>query len=171
LPRLVEADRRADGVIAALADTKLLWAGGEMRAPVADLTEPLRRALKSAHSAGRVIRGLESAEKKLDAELRGMDDADRRSGATRGQRISRLLLVSADGAERMYRRLETLLRRNPGRLLVLQVRCGSDELGSLLYGPKGTAKLLMLDHKDAVADALLALAAPSAEPEPSSESF
>jgi len=161
LPKRVELDSNASRVVKALAAKKPLWSGGELHSPVVALSSGLRRALKSAHSAGRVTRGLELIEKQLAAEARGMDSADRKSGASRGRRVSRLLLIADDGAERMYRRVETLSRRHPGRLLVLQLECSGEELGSLLFGPTGVAKLLMLDHKDAVADALLALAASS----------
>ncbi len=158
LPKRIELDERAERVVAALGRTQPIWSGGDLLVPVVGFSEPLRRALKSAHAGGRVTRGLEGVERKLEAELQGMESADRRSGATRGQRVSRLLLVASDGAERMYRRVETLSRRHPGRVLVLQLECGGDELGELLFGPGSTAKLLMIDHKDAVADALLALA-------------
>ena len=68
-----------------------------------------------------------------------------------------MILLSADCAERMRRRVETLTRRHPGRVIVLGLECDGDELGAALFGPGHTAKLLMLDHKDAVSDALLAL--------------
>jgi hypothetical protein len=167
LPKRVEADARSAAVAAALAARmQPLWSGGDLLTPVVDLGDPLARALKSARSAGRVIRGLESAEKKLAAEARGLDRVDRRTSVARGQRVSRLLLVADDCAERMYRRVETLLRRNRGRVLVLKLRSGECEIGSLLFGAESAAKLLMLAHKDAVADALLALADPGVDEPP-----
>lgn len=166
LPKRVEADARSAAVLAALAEgMQPLWSGGDILTPVVDLGDQLARALKSARAAGRVIRSLESAEQKLAAESRGLDRVDRSAGVARGQRISRLLLVADDCAERMYRRVESLLRRNQGRVLVLQLRSGENEIGPLLFGTGSVAKLLMLDHKDAVADALLALADPGAEAE------
>lgn len=157
LPKSIEEDGRSARVHAALARTRRLWEGGELHTPIVRLSSALGRVIRSAHAAGRVTRGLELTEKKLAGEARGMERADRRSGAERGQRVSRLLLLASDGAERMYRRVETLSRRYPGRLLVLQLECDSGELGALLFGPGRSAKLLMLDHKDAVAEALLAL--------------
>jgi hypothetical protein len=164
LPKRVEADTRSAAVSVALAARmQPLWSGGDLPTPVVDLSDPLARALSSARAAGRVIRGLERAEKKLVAELRGLDQVDRRASVARGQRVSRLLLVADDCAERMCRRVETLVRRNRGRVLVLQLRSSESEIGSLLFGAGSAAKLLMLDHKDAVADALLALADAAAE--------
>jgi hypothetical protein len=167
LPKRVEADERAAAVAAALAArVQPLWSGGDLPTPVVGLSDPLAQALKSARAAGRVIRGLERAEQKLVSESRGLEHVDRRVSAPRGQRVSRLLLVADDCAERMYRRVETLLRRNRGRVLVLQIQSGEREIGALLFGTGSAAKLLLLDHKDAVADALLALADPGEQAPP-----
>jgi hypothetical protein len=164
LPKAVEEHARSAAVSAALAARmQPVWTGGDLAIPVVDLSAALARSLKSARSAGRVVRGLERTEEKLAAEARGLDRVDRRLGVARGERVSRLILVADDCAERMYRRVETLLRRNRGRVLVLRLECGGHELGSLLFDAGSGAKLLMLDHKDAVADALLALAKPAGQ--------
>jgi hypothetical protein len=42
--------------------------------------------------------------------------------------------------------------------MVFQLKSSHHELGSLLFGPSRVAKLLMLEHKDDVADALRWLA-------------
>jgi hypothetical protein len=95
LPKRVEADARATRVMAALAKTKLIWSGGDLRVPVVELSKALRTALAGARAAGRITRGLELTERKLSAESRGLDRVDRRAGmAARGQRISRLILVA-----------------------------------------------------------------------------
>ena len=88
-------------------------------------------------------------------ECRG---TDRRAGVERGQRVSRLILLADDGAERMYRRVESLARQHGGRLLVIRLEADSERIGAMLSGDGSGAKVLMLDHKDAVADALFALA-------------
>ena len=129
-----------------------------MRIPVAPLSDALVAALRSAHSAGRVVRGLESAEQTLAAEERGLRIADRASGTPRGVRVSRLLLLSNDGAERFYRQVEALLRRHGQRVLAIRLAADAETLGALLFGPGRRARLLMLEHKDAVAAVLLALA-------------
>ena len=157
LPKVVEHDASAERVRHALSKTTPLWSGGELEVATTSLRAPLRRALTSAHAASRVTRGLELVEKQLSAEAQGMESADQRSGASRGQRVSRLILVTRDAAERMDRRVETLCRRHAGRVLAIRIDCDGGELGALLFGAGSVAKLLMLDHKDAVADALLAL--------------
>ena len=107
------------------------------------------------------MRGLESAAARLANEDRGLGLADRQSGVPRGARISRLLVMADDGAERFYRQVETLLRRHGPRLLALRLDVDAEALGAVIFGPGSRARLLMLDHKEAVSAFLLALAEPS----------
>jgi hypothetical protein len=103
-----------------------------------------------------VIRGLEGAERALDAEERGLRAAQ---GAGRlDVRISRLLLLADDGAERFYRHVETLLNRHGPRVLVVRLDADARALGELLFGPGRLARLLMIVHKEAVSAILLAMA-------------
>jgi hypothetical protein len=76
----------------------------------------------------------------------------------RGVRISRLLLLADDGADRFYRRVESLLRRHGPRVLALRLDLDAAALGGLLFGPGRRARLLLIEHKDAVCRVLLALA-------------
>jgi hypothetical protein len=149
LPRQIEGDPRAARVRDALsASARPLWARGTL----AVATAPLDAALAAA------LGGLEAIAQQLDAEAKGMADADRASGAARGARVSRLLLVSDDGAERFYRHVETLLRRHADRVLGVRLEAGAAELGALLFGPSALARVVLVEHKDAVAAVLLALA-------------
>jgi hypothetical protein len=160
LPRLVEADPRGARLVRNLsAHSAPLRAGSEVRIPVARMDAELAAALQRANDAGRVVRGLESAERALAAEERGLQLADRQSGEARGVRVSRLLILASDGADRFYRQVEALLRRHGPRVLAVRVEIDADGLGALLFGPGRRARLSMLEHKDAVADVLLALAA------------
>lgn len=158
LPRRIEADPRAGAIAAALAARPTrLWGGGALRVPVIELDNRLARVLEGAHLARRLSRGLENVEAKLDAERRGLAKADQRAGSERGVRVSRLLLLADDGAERLYRRVESLARTHGARLLVIRLDVDSQRLGAVLSGDGSPAKVLMLDHKDAVAEALFAL--------------
>ena len=159
LPKLVEADPRGGRLLADLAShTAPLWSGSEVRVPVAAMSDALAAALKSAYSANRVVRGMEGAQQTLAAEERGLRIADRHGGAPRGVRVSRLLILASDGAERFYRQVESLLRRHGPRVLAVRVAIDAESLGALLFGPGRRARLLMLEHKDAVAAVLLAMA-------------
>lgn len=123
--------------------------------PGLELIEALRRALRSS----RLVRGLESAERKLVAEERGLRMVDERSDSPRGVRVSRLLLLANDGSERFYRHVETLLLRQGPRVLAVGLTVDAGALGEMLYGPDRIVRLLLVEHKEAVSDVLLAMAA------------
>ena len=163
LPTQVEADPRGEALRAGLlANRRLLWSSGSTRVPVAQLTPELARSLRSAFSAGRLTRGLERASDALAAEAKGLRLVDERAakqgGPTRGERVSRLLLLSNDGAERFYRHVESLLRRTGPRALALQLDVSASELGAAALGGDASVRLLLVSHREAVANTLLSLA-------------
>lgn len=160
LPRKVEEEcdaARLTNELAARAQP--LWARGELRVARAELAPGFEAALRSAYSAGRIVRGLEAAERALGVEKRGQKRVDRKTGVDRGQRVSRLLVLADDGSERFHRDVESLLRRHAPRVLALRVSADQDALGQLLFGRDQVARLLLVEHKDAVSAVLLALAA------------
>ncbi len=159
LPKLVEADPRAAALLRGLdRHAKPLWCDSELRVASVRLDAELSAVLQSARSGGHVVRGLEAAEATLAAEERGLAIADRRAAGPRGARVSRLVLLADDGAERFYRHVDALLRRHRGRILAVRLDVAADGLGALLFGPGRVARLLLLERKDAVAGALLAIA-------------
>ncbi len=160
LPRRVEDDPRAAHLARELAArAQPLWRGGAVRVARADLTPDLESALKSARSAGRIVRSLEHAERALADDERGLRRVDRKTGVERGRRVSRLLVLADDGSERFYREVESLLRQHAPRVLALRLSADQRTLGKLLFGPDQVARLLLVEHKDAVSAILLALAA------------
>ena len=72
-------------------------------------------------------------------------------------RVSRLLLLADDGAERFYRHVETLLRRHGPRVLAVRLDLDAHALGELLFGPGRLVRLLMIVHKEAVSAILLTM--------------
>ena len=159
LPRLVEADPRGPQLLQGLtAHTEPLWRLSGMKIATVMLNVELAEALLSVRACGQVIRGLEKAELILAAEERGLRMADRQAGAPRGVRISRLILLANDGAERFYRNVETMLCRHGPRILAVRLEINGGGLGELLFGPGHIARLAMLKHKQAVSSTLLAMA-------------
>lgn len=157
-PRHLEADYGADAIRRALAErTRRLWSGGEVDVPLIAMSDPLKKALQAAVLKGRVRWGFEGALQKLNSEKAGIADAGKRSGVSPGERISRLILVSDDGAERFYRHVEQLLRSHAPRLLVCSLETDSGVLGRLITGQDRQIKLVMADHKDAVSEILRAI--------------
>ncbi len=160
LPRKVEEEPGAAQLASELAArSEPLWAGGDLRVARVEIAPELEAALKSAFSAGRIVRGLEGAQRALSVEQRGLEHVDRKTGVERGRRVSRLLILADDGSERFYRDVESLLRRHAPRVLALRLPVDECALGQLLFGRDQVARLLMVEHKDAVSAVLLALAA------------
>lgn len=158
LPKALENDATGAAVHAALrARARKLWANGVTLVPSADWSARLAAALDDAQREGQIVRGLEQVEKALEREARGLSMADARSGAERGSRVSRLVLVSNDGTERFYRQVERLVTTHGPRLLAVVVDADSSQLAGVVPQAFGVVRALMLEHKDNVARVLLAL--------------
>lgn len=160
LPKQVEEEADAGAFNRELAArSKPLWSGSELRIAEVGNVPSLKATLKSAYSAGRLVRGYEDAERALAAEARGLTNVDKKTGVARGGRVSRLLILADDGAERLYRNVESLLRKHEPRVLALRVSVDQRVLGEMVFGGGQVARLLLVEHKDAVSTLLLALAA------------
>jgi hypothetical protein len=125
--------------------------------PVFPLSAAVEAALRSAAQGGQITRGLEGAERLLTSEDKGLGMADEKSGTARGVRISRLLVLADDGAQRFYRNVEALLVRHGPRVLALRFEVDANHLGETLFGEGEIARLALLTRKEAVVAALLAL--------------
>ena len=126
LPRQIESDPRGQQLFHILTtETRPLWKGSEFEIPVITLGPELTAALRVALSASQLVRSLENVERTLAAEERGLRLVDRRSKKPRGVRISRLLLLADNGAERFYRQVESLLRRHGHRVLAVRAAAAS----------------------------------------------
>jgi len=159
LPRIVEADPRAEALRRALIGrSHPVRTGSDVRVVPARF-EGLGDVLRRIHQARRVVRGLETVERTLVAEERGMRMADARSEQARGTRVSRLLLLADDGSDGFYRKVETLLRRHGARVLAVRLDVDGAGLGEPVFGAGRPARLLMVQHKEAVAELLFCLAA------------
>jgi len=120
--------------------------------------DDIKKALEGAQRAGRVVRGLETAKRTLAAEERGLQMADESSGEKRGGRVSRLLLLAHDGSDGFYRQVENLLKRHAPRVLAIRLPVDAAGLGASLFGAGSETRLLMIQHKEAVASVLLGFA-------------
>ena len=159
LPKSIEADSDAARSVHDLVrGAGPLWSGGRLPVARTVLSPALEAALKSAFAAGRVVRGIEDATRVLAAETRGLEQVDRRTGVARGGRVSRLLILADDGAERFYRNAESLLRDHAPRVLALRLSVDQQTLGRLLFGEGQLARLLLIEHKEGVAAVLRAVA-------------
>lgn len=168
LPKTVEADERLPQLIRYLtAKMRRLWREGKTLIPVVAMTAELEASLRHEQVCGHLVRGLESAQILLEAERRGLQMADGKAGV-REARVSRLILLADDGAERFYRNVETLLARHEPRVLAVLLEIDAAGLGGSLFGSGRIARLLLLKHKQSVGRVLQAIAGgvPAGEAKP-----
>lgn len=159
LPRAVEAHPAASRFAGELqARSAPLWTDGETNAVCCTLTPRVALCLENARDAGHLARGLEGAARELAAEDRGLRKVDRRTNVVRGGRVSRVLVLANDGAERFYRNVDKLVREHRPRVLALRTTSDQEALAASIFGPGQLVRALLLTHKDAVSELLLALA-------------
>ena len=159
LPREIEAEpAQHDAISRLLAENEsLLWEGGRLRVTQTALTPTIEDELARALHFRKLERGLEQAEKILGAEKKGLLATQAKQGAAPAHRVSRLLLIANDGAERFYRACESLLAQHSDRVLGIRLDVGSDRLGLQLFGPGKPVKALLVTDRDAVTRVLRTL--------------
>ena len=158
LPKKLESTEAGEKILAAL-NLRLETSGAKCPylIPLFPASRSIINALYAARRSGRLIRGIEDAEKKLTAEGAGIAYSDRKTGTDRTQRISRAIIVTNDGSERFYRQTKKLVRQNSPRVLAIQLDITSFELGKMLFGPDQRVLFLLVSHKDAVINFLMSL--------------
>ena len=158
LPRALEADGRAEKIREALAaSTTLLWQEGNWKVPLLRVSEPLAEALQKARLQRRVRFGFEDIAGRLAAEKKGIDALRSKLASGSAGRVSRLLLFSSDGAQRLYRHIGQILMEHRRRILGCRLDMDSRALGRLLGAENAGIKVMLVAHKDAVSDILQAL--------------
>ncbi len=125
--------------------------------PSFSFSSSIEEALFSAFRSGRVVRGFEDSQKKLDAEKKGLKNVDEKTGENRNERISRIAIVANDGSERFYRQTKRVVENHSPRVLAIHLNISSFELGEKLFGPKKRVLFLLINHKEAVSNLLLSL--------------
>ncbi len=123
----------------------------------------LRDALFEARRSRRIVRGIEGAEEALERQERGLARTAAARPESSQRRISRLLIVSADGSARFYGQVGRLLERYGTRLEAVLLECDESDLGAAAFGPGRRARALLLEHKEAVAEFLNRLPLGAAE--------
>jgi len=151
MPRALIAEGRAAGLAADWVErVARATAAGLPAYPRFPLVPSIREGLFEARRARRIVRGLEGVESALATQELGFAQAAATRPDSNRRRVSRLLVVSADGSTRFYRGVDRLLDRFGTRLEVVLIECDEMELGGATFGDGRRARALMIDHKDAV---------------------
>lgn len=160
LPRELETEGVAETILEVLTTrTVQLWSGSNLCISMITMNNPRKIILKGAFLNGRIGCGLETISDKLDAERKGIDHLRKNKGLSGGNRVSRLLLVSNDGAERFYRRIEKLLQLHEPRVLCCMLDIDGKTLGRVLTGKEKQIKIVLAEHKETVSAILRTLLA------------
>jgi hypothetical protein len=164
-PREIEADACVSALRTVLAARTLpLWRDATTIVPTVHLDARVEAVLGRAGRAGTLVVGLEAVRVILEREGHGLATVDARGTGARPARISRLLLLADDGAERFYRAAETLTRRHAARLLTCRLDVPAATLGRAVVGRAVGVKAVLVQHKQEVAAVLRAMAGVSAAP-------
>ncbi len=157
LPRELEADPACETIRTRFAaPDRLLWPGGTATVPVLPLA-PAGSALATEYGAGHLVLGFERITETLAGEAHGLAQVAHREPPR--PRISRLLLLSDDGAERLYRHVAAVAAAHAPRVLVALLAADAAALGHAILGSETRVKVVLVRHKDAVAALMRALAA------------
>lgn len=158
LPKALETAEEGREVLMTL-DSHLnpVKPGSEYLLPLFQFSIHIKEALSSARRTGRLTRGIDEAEKMLDAERAGILSVDKKTGSERVERISRLIVVANDGSDRFYRQTKKVVEQNKPRVMVIALDITSFELGEAIFGPGKRALFLLINHKDAVINLLISL--------------
>jgi len=159
-PRQLEADGTAVIIRRALmARTVKLWPGGDLDVSIITMSDPLKEVLQKAGLKGQIRCGFEAVFDKLESERKGITNVRERKGSLYGDRVSRMLLFSNDGALRFYRHIGHLLQAHTPRLLGCLLDMNGSALGNVITGKDRMIKLVMAEHKDVVSGILRTIVA------------
>lgn len=134
-----------------------LWKEGTFRVAHPKIAQAFKEVMPQLLGRKQVDRGFENISGLLACEKKGLEALQKKQNNSPAYRVSRLLVIGNSGSERFNRHCEKLLIEHSDRVLGLCLDQESSELMEKLYGEDSLAKVLLISHKDAVAQALLAL--------------
>lgn len=157
-PRELETGDMAETIRQALLiHTVSLRPESDFVVPLIEMDASLKIALRKARLQGQIRCGFDAIAGKLESERKGIASVRERIDVPYGKRISRLILFSNDGAERLYRHIEQILKVHHPRLLGCLLNIDSGILGNLIEDKDRKIKIVMVEHKDAVCEVLRAM--------------
>jgi hypothetical protein len=159
-PRELETDNTAETIRRLLlAHAVRLRPDSDFAVSRIEMTGSLEIALRKARQNGQISCGFEVIAAKLESERKGIASVRERTDVPYGNRISRLLLFSNDGAGRLYRHIEQILKLHSPRLIGCLLNIDSDVFGHLITGKDSKIKTVMVEHKSVVCEVLRAMIA------------
>jgi len=169
-PRQLETDHDPEAVRRVLmAATVRLWPGGSLDVPRLPMSDPLKKTLRTPRVRRSLRCGFDAISDRMRNEKAGIAGVREQGDAPYGERVSRLILFSNDGAERLYRHIERLLESHAPRVLGCLLDVDALTLGEAIAGKESRIKIVMAEHKDAVSELLRAIVAGARDVSPGRE--
>ncbi len=158
LPRRLELEP-SSALISKLLDESqsLLWEKSPYRVSELEWRPEVEKALSNALLSKKIELGIETIERVLGQEKRGIDAMLAKQGTQSALRISRLLITSNDGSERLYRACESILTKHGDRVLMLRFKVPATQMGVKIFGPDRAIKAMLVSDRDQVEKVLLSL--------------
>ncbi len=158
LPRKIEIDPKCEQITRVLAESRaLLWEGSPYRIAELEWNPAVERVLSNALLSKKLELGIETIERVLEQQKRGLDAMFAKQGTASANRISRLIITSNDGSERLYRACESLLTKHGDRVLVIRFKVPAARMGEKIFGPDRAIKAILVTDREHVENVLLAL--------------
>lgn len=158
LPRKVEDDPRCVAIREVLSKNRqLLWEKGPYQISEFAWTPGVERVLSNALLSRKIELGIDKIKGVLEQQKRGLDALYEKQGTAPANRVSRILIASNDGSERLYRSCESLLTKNGDRLLMLRSNVPAARMGEKIFGPDRDIKVILVTDREHVENFLFAL--------------
>lgn len=129
---------------------RLLREGGEIKVSSLAFEAKLVVALRAVFGTGHLVQGLEAIELLLDREKKGIQLVLEKTGKAPSQRMSRLVFLANDGAERFVRNAESMLQHHADRAQGCLLDVNAETLGEALTAKGKPAKALMIADRKAL---------------------
>ncbi len=158
LPKKVEDDSRCEEIEKILkSNLKPLWENSPYQIVELPFHPRVELALTYAFRSKKLEIGIETIEKVLEQQKRGLDVLNQKQGTNPAFRVSRLLLVAHDGSERLFRACESLLTKHGDRVLMIRFTVPAATMGEKIFGPDRGIKVILVSDREAVESVLFAL--------------
>ena len=158
LPRKIEIDPKCDQIAQLLLESRaLLWESGPYRIAELEWTTAIERVLSNALLSRKIELGIETIERVLEQQKRGLDAMLAKQGTASANRVSRLIITSNDGSERLYRSCESLLTKHGDRVLMIRFKVPAARMGEKIFGIDRAIKAVLVSDREHVENLLFAL--------------
>lgn len=159
LPRKTELDPKFEAITKILTESKKpLWEKSPYRVSELPWTPGVERVLANALLSRKIELGIETIERVLGQQKRGLDAMLAKQGAASAHRVSRLLITSNDGSERLFRSCESILTKHGDRVLMLRFNVPAARMGEKIFGPDRGIKAMLVSDREHVENVLSAMA-------------